>query len=122
MEPALLVSVALGGAVGGMGRFAMASWVDRRLGDGLPWGTLAVNVTGCFALGWLVTILDQGDPLALTFFATGVLGSFTTVSAVALQVEVLREERAWLRLGAYLAMTLVLGLGAVATGFALGMR
>jgi CrcB protein len=122
MDPALLAAVAVGGAVGGVARFAMAALVDRWLGDGLPWGTLTINVTGSFALGWLAAWLDPTNGLAAAAFATGVLGSFTTVSALALQVEVLREERAWLRLLAYLGLTLGLGLGAVALGLTVGGR
>ncbi len=122
LDPLSLAVVALGGALGGMARFGIGAAFDRWLGDGIPWGTLVVNVTGAFALGWVAALVwDHGTTLWAAL-AVGVLGSYTTVSALALQVAVLTEERAWGRAAAYLAATLVLGLAAVGLGFAVGQR
>ena len=46
--------VALGGALGGMGRFAVSNLLARYLGKAFPWGTLAVNASGAFLAGWLL--------------------------------------------------------------------
>ncbi len=122
LDPASLALVALGGAVGGMARFGVGAAFDRWLGDGLPWGTLVVNVTGAFALGWLAAwMVDHGTTLWAAL-AVGVLGSYTTVSALALQMAVLAEAQAWGRAALYLAATLAAGLGAVALGFTFGGR
>ena len=77
-----------GGGLGAMLRFAFATWVDQRLGPPFPWGTFAVNTTGCFAVGLLATLADEGgwlSPPARLFFIPGVLGGFTTFSTFGLE-------------------------------------
>ena len=46
--------VALGGALGASGRFIIGGWLTRAAGSGFPWGTLAVNLLGCFLAGLLL--------------------------------------------------------------------
>lgn len=83
--------VALGGAVGGMGRYAISGFVARRWGETFPWGTLIVNITGACMIGVLAAlILSSGDHAMLLQdlwlgFVIGVLGSYTTVSSFSLQ-------------------------------------
>jgi len=72
--PSLLVGA--GGALGAVARFAVASRLNR---DGAPYGTLAVNAVGSFALG-LLTIGGVGGDAAL-FFGIGACGAFTTYSS-----------------------------------------
>lgn len=68
--------VAVGGALGSVGRFALSSWLPTRE---FPWATLLVNIVGCFALGAL--LLPSGmEHGARLFVAVGVLGGFTTLS------------------------------------------
>ena len=55
-----LLLVAGGGALGGMGRLALANLVARHLGAGFPWGTLAVNLSGALLMGLLAGV--QGPP------------------------------------------------------------
>lgn len=101
--------VALGAAVGAVLRFVVASRLDRRT----PWGTLAVNVAGSFAIGLLVAASVDGDAYAL--LGVGFCGGLTTYSSFAVQTVALR----WRGL-AYAAATVVLSLGAVVLGHALG--
>ncbi len=88
--------VILGGAIGGPLRFALAHWVGLRAGEQLPWGTLAVNVTGAFAIGILAATIigPEGitQPAAWQLLAVGLLGSYTTVSSFSLQTLVLLRE------------------------------
>ena len=73
--------VALGGALGAMGRFFISSLVA------FPYGTMAVNIIGSFLMGVLfVTLIDRLDQRASLFLMTGVLGGFTTFSAFSLDV------------------------------------
>jgi fluoride exporter len=82
--------VAIGGALGGIGRVWLAERVQRKHGERFPWGTLAVNVSGAAAIGVLAAlILEPGrvpvdDTLWLALII-GVLGSYTTVSSFSLQ-------------------------------------
>ena len=51
--------VLVGGGFGAMLRFALALWIDERVGVHFPWGTLAVNVAGCFGIGVVATLADE---------------------------------------------------------------
>lgn len=115
--------VALGAAAGTPARFFVSGLVARRFGETFPWGTLVVNVSGCAVMGVvgcfaLLRGLAADSAFALVV-ATGFLGSYTTVSSFALQTRALvRDGEGRLALG-YVALSLLLCLGAVAGGFAL---
>ncbi len=117
------VAVALGSAIGGMLRFAMAGWLMRLAGGSFPWGTLAVNVAGCALIGALAVLFppaERGFPWRL-FLLPGLCGGFTTFSAFSLETLGLwREpgEKAIL----YVAASVILCLLAVWAGMALGAR
>ncbi|MDQ6950600.1 MAG: fluoride efflux transporter CrcB [Mariprofundales bacterium] len=78
-----LAAVALGGALGAVMRWLTASAIQRWVGGAFPWGTLAVNALGSFALGflfiWLLERTSSGELLRLAI-TVGFLGAFTTFS------------------------------------------
>ena len=106
-----LVLVAVGGAVGAALRHLVNLASLRLVGPGFPWGTMAVNVAGSFAMGVFVELLarrfNASNELRL-FIATGVLGGFTTFSAFSLDFAVLWERGPVLPALAY-AITSVVG-------------
>ncbi|MEO1089049.1 MAG: CrcB family protein [Pseudomonadota bacterium] len=112
--------MALGGALGGVARFLVGEAFDRLFGDGLPWGTLIVNVSGAGLLGYAVATFGAAPAWLIAAIATGGLGSYTTVSSLALQAAVLVEERSIAGAAVYVGLSLVLGLAAVAIGFVFG--
>ena len=126
MEPELsdtllaLAAVALGSAAGGAARFLVSGLVARRVGETFPWGTMTVNVTGAFALGFLAARLAGDASLFRALAATGFLGSYTTVSSLSLQTLALVRDGERARAAANVALSLLLGLGAAALGLALG--
>ncbi len=78
--------VCLGGAVGSGLRFLVGLAALALLGARFPWGTLAVNLVGSFAIAFVMRVAESSDalsPLARTTIVTGVLGGFTTYSAFA---------------------------------------
>jgi len=82
-----LVVIAVGGLVGTLSRYALSTWVDDRAQSSIPYGTIVVNLAGCFAAGFLFPLLEKATvspELRLAVF-TGFLGGFTTFSAYALQ-------------------------------------
>ena len=99
MSEISLLAIALGGACGSISRFLVAREMGRRLGDFLPYGTLAVNVLGSLALGWLATVfLDRPEiNSALRLgIAVGFLGAFTTFSTFSLEsVQLLLNGAVW---------------------------
>lgn len=117
----ILLAVALGGAFGAMGRFAVSTWSNRRFHHS-PIGTLIVNLTGAFALGIVVVLADNHVDLsteAYRLIVTGVLGSYTTFSTMFYETFTLIEtERPTLAI-IYAAGSLVAGVLAVLAGMAL---
>ncbi len=78
--------IAIGGAVGGIGRFWLSGLVARNFGERFPWGTLAVNISGATLIGALAGLISTSQNLTVCqqalwlTFAVGILGSYTTVS------------------------------------------
>lgn len=97
MSMATLVAVALGSALGGVGRVWVTVTMARVFGDALPWGTLAVNLAGSLLIGLVATLsLPEGrwidSSLTKEFFMLGLFGGFTTFSAFSLQTVVLLRD------------------------------
>jgi fluoride exporter len=114
-----LLLVAMGGALGAVGRFWLGGVLLRQMGNGFPWGTLTVNLVGSFAAGFIAIWLEGRGPAALywrAFLIVGVLGALTTYSALMLECLLYaRSQRSGLMFG-YLAITLVAGLALVWLG------
>lgn len=86
-----LAWIALAGLLGTLCRYALSTGVDGRSQSQFPYGTLTVNLVGCFAAGFLFPLLEEAaisPDLRLAVF-TGFLGGFTTFSAYGLQTVVL---------------------------------
>ena len=111
--------VALGGALGSVGRFWLNGLVTARAGDGFPWGTLLINVLGSFAIGIFATMPAMQDT-AKKFLMAGICGGFTTFSAFSLQTLELTQRGEWLRAGGNILGSVALCLVAVWLGWMLG--
>jgi fluoride exporter len=120
--PGLLLTIFLGGGIGALARFRLARWIYARTGASFPWGTLAVNVSGSFALGLVLPLLDALGPLSLArgFLTVGCIGAFTTFSTFAYEAVMLLQEGRGLRAGLYIASSLGLGLVSIAAGLLVG--
>jgi fluoride exporter len=119
-----LAWVALGSALGGTARFFVSGLIGRRVGETFPWGTMAVNVTGAFAIGIIAAAdirhVSIHVPDSWQFAVVGILGSYTTVSSLSLQTVALARDGEYARAGGNVLLSLALGLSAVALGFAVG--
>ncbi|PFG44709.1 CrcB protein [Isoptericola jiangsuensis] len=126
-DPRLLALVAAGGALGSVLRYAVALALPHA-SAGWPWPTFTVNFVGAFVLGWLLETLARRGPesprlRAVRLFAgTGVLGGFTTYSALGLELTRLAQDGAWGVAVAYAAATLAVGTTAALAGVLLGSR
>ena len=117
-----ILAVLLGGALGTGLRLALDAALPHA-DAGFPWSTLLANVTGSLLLGLLVGRFALSTPLwARAGLRTGVLGSFTTFSALAVSFVALVDAEQWGLAVAYLGTTLVLGLAAAALGLGIGTR
>jgi CrcB protein len=84
------VAVAVGGAIGSVGRFWLTTVMTALTGPRLPWGTLLINVLGSFVIGLVGGLTLTPDRVGIhpdvrIFLMTGVCGGFTTFSAFSLQ-------------------------------------
>jgi CrcB protein len=117
-----LLFVAAGGALGASARYLVGVGSGRLLGFGFPWGTLTVNVLGCFLMGLLIGAMalrwSVGNELR-AFLTVGVLGGFTTFSAFSTDFALLIERDTYVSAGLYLAASVGLSLAAVFLGLAI---
>ncbi|HMO07653.1 MAG TPA: fluoride efflux transporter CrcB [Paracoccaceae bacterium] len=118
MTPAILFQVALGGAIGSVGRYVMTWGIARACLPGFPLGTVAVNVTGSFAMGILFVILGREGRVS-PFLLTGVLGGFTTFSAFSLDAFCLWERGDHAQAALYVGSSVILSVAALVAGIAL---
>lgn len=80
-----VLAVAMGGALGALLRFSVQNWSLGRWGALFPYGTLIVNLTGAFFIGFVMTVLLKHvhvSPAWRLFHVTGILGGYTTFSAL----------------------------------------
>jgi CrcB protein len=89
------------------------------LGDGFPWGTLTVNVVGCFAMGVLVELMALAwlpSAEMRAFLTVGILGALTTFSTFSLDIAVLHGRGETLLAASYLLISVVASIVAIFTG------
>jgi CrcB protein len=117
----LLLLVMAAGAVGVAMRYGLGALITERLGDGFPWSTLIVNVTGAFAMGVLVAALEHAgasSDVVRPAIGIGLLGGYTTFSAFALDAVSLAEDGRVARAVTYVVATNVVGIAALVAGLA----
>jgi len=113
--------VALGGALGTTARYWLSGVVARSFGETFPWGTLIINVTGSFVIGFFGALTGPDGRLfvgstARQFVMIGMCGGYTTFSSFSLQTLNLMNDGEWLRAGANIGMSVVLCMIAVWAG------
>jgi len=127
--------IGLGGALGSMLRFGLGSVIDSNLQKGgsvFSWGTILVNITGCFVIGFIYSISAVEGRIFLSsltrqFIMIGILGGYTTFSSFSLQTLNLWNDRQWGGAAANVVISVVLclvgvWLGAVLAGSINKMR
>lgn len=126
MPPSLLVTVALGSALGGAARVWLSTELHRLLGPAFPWGTLTVNVVGSAIIGFATGLSLEGysltNPQARAFVMAGFCGGFTTFSTFSLETVTLFRQGDPLRAGLNVLASLALCLVVTAAGYALALN
>ena len=120
-----LFAIAAGGALGSVLRYGLSTWVHSVVGRGFPYGTLAVNVLGCLAMGFLFVLLVErmGENTILRAgLLIGVLGGFTTFSAFSIETFNLIEQGALVKATGNMAASLILCIGATWIGVLLARQ
>ena len=79
-----ILAVAIGGAIGSVMRYLVSAWAAEKFGTQFPYGTLVVNVAGCFIIGLFLVLATERlalSPYWRLFIASGFLGGLTTFSS-----------------------------------------
>jgi len=118
------IFIAIGSALGGVARYWCSGVVARLIGETFPWGTLLVNISGSFVIGFFVALTGPDGRVfvsstARQFVTIGVCGGYTTFSSFSLQTLQLMQDGEWLPAGANIVGSVVLCLIAVWLGYAL---
>ena len=118
MSGQAIIWVALGGALGAVGRYLVG--LSLKTASGFPWATMSINILGSLlmglVIGWLSRQNGGSDALRL-FVAVGILGGFTTFSAFSMDLFTLLERRDIAATMLYLGGSLLGGLVAFIIGF-----
>lgn len=123
MTLGLAAAVGVGGALGAPARYLVDRWITARSASAMPWGTLAINLSGAALLGLLEGLLlhHHLSPGTQAFAATGFCGAYTTFSTFTFEVLSLLDNRRLRLAGLYTGASLVVGLAAGGAGLALGL-
>lgn len=120
-----LLLVFLGGGLGATARYVLSGFVYEKLGSGFPYGTLAVNLTGCFLIGILMSVFEGRflvNPTLRVFLTIGILGGFTTFSTFSYETIALLSERQILAATGNILFSLLFSLLFCLIGTWLGMQ
>jgi CrcB protein len=117
----LIWYIALGSALGGVGRYLAGELVQRAAQTTFPTGTIAVNVTGSFLLGLIIRYAIETPsvtPEMRAFLTIGLCGGYTTFSTFSYETVALMEDGQWPRAALYVALSVSLSVLAAFLGFA----
>ena len=117
------LNLIIGGAAGTIARYLLAGTVYRFMGTGFPYGTLIVNVSGCFILGVLASLADKKfilGPDARLLLMIGFCGAFTTFSTLIFESDILLRNGQAIRAFTNIFISVILGFILFRLGSLLG--
>ena len=112
--------IGLGGFIGTILRFLLSSSIEKSFATSIPIGTILVNLIGCFLIGLVSGYFTQkmGDQTQLFFFLTiGILGGFTTFSAIAIDSQLFIENGEFLKMLFYITTQIIVGITLCLIGY-----
>ena len=120
-----ILLIALFGAIGTLARYGLQGMVQIKMGSTFPFGTLLINLTGCFFLGLIGQLTLNRvivPPEWRVAIAIGFFGGYTTFSSFGWETAKMLEAGEWLWASAYIAASVVLGLFLSLAGIRLANR
>ncbi|MBF0519913.1 MAG: fluoride efflux transporter CrcB [Nitrospirae bacterium] len=111
--------VGTGGFLGAVARYAIGGWFGKRWGISFPWGTLFINVSGCFLIAFLMSILTERymfNPHWRLFLVVGFLGAYTTFSTFEYETGQLLKGGEFLYAALNVSLSVVIGFIALKSG------
>jgi CrcB protein len=116
----VIAAVGVGGGIGALIRYYVASWIQPAWWPGFPFGIFIVNITGGLVMGLLTALMAlklNASPEMRAFLTTGILGGYTTFSTFSLDSALLIERGAWGQAALYVIGSAVLSILAIFVGF-----
>lgn len=115
--------IAAAGAIGTLARYFLGGFVQRVSGGVFPWGTFAVNMTGCLLFGVIWSLAEErlvisGETRAV--FLVGFMGAFTTFSTFMFESSALLRDSQWALAFGNIALQNIVGIAALLIGLAIG--
>jgi CrcB protein len=120
---AVAFAVAFGGALGAVSRYGVDTWIERHAESAFPWATFAINVSGCFAVGFLIAVFvdrHRAPEWLRLGLVVGFCGGYTTFSTFGQETLDLVETRAIAVATSYIMASVAVGVVAVLIGTRLG--
>jgi fluoride exporter len=120
-----LLLIAIFGAVGTLARYGLQGLVQVKMNSTYPYGTLLINLTGCFFLGLLGQLMLNRmivSPEWRMAITVGFFGGYTTFSTFGWETAKMMEAGEWLRVSSYVAASVIFGVLLSATGIRLAQR
>lgn len=111
----IILIVGAGGFIGSVARYLAQQGISKVLPVIFPYGTLAVNITGCFLIGVVYAIAERSNAVSpewRVFLTTGFCGGFTTFSTFSYEAFNLLREEQYVFLSLYISMSVILGIAA----------
>lgn len=121
----LLAYVGIGAAIGGMARFLLGAFIQQRAGADFPMGTLVINITGSFVLGFVMRYALQSgmlSPELRALLTTGFCGGYTTFSTFSYETALLIEDGEYGRAALYTGLSVGVALAFIFLGFIAAQR
>lgn len=113
----------IGGFLGAVARLWVGTYIDHRLGAKFPYGTFLINMTGCFAIGVIMTVLNERlniNPAWRYLLPIGFIGAYTTFSSFEYEALAGFQDGGWQIPILYVTLSVFLGFACVWVGATLG--
>jgi len=116
-----ILGVAIAGACGSLMRYGISVYFQRKFDGGFPWGTLTVNLVGCFLFGLIWGLIQERlsiTPEMQVTLLVGFMGAFTTFSTFAFETQHLLRDQQWGLATINILVQVLGGLACISAGFA----
>ena len=118
----IFLLVGMGGFIGSISRYYSQQIISKSFPSALPYGTLVLNIVGCFLIGIIYALSEKGNILTpewRIFLATGFCGGFTTFSTFSYESINLINDGEWFNVSLYVAISVIIGFLSTYPGISL---